>query len=106
MFGGSLSRSTRRRSTLFSMLYQKIQSANQFVESANDLSIYLLEKVEVETNNSVKFHILSEIAKDVCVILVSSVSSESAFSTASRILDPHRSFLSPAMVEASILTQN
>ena len=119
--GGSLSSSTRRCSTLFSTLYQQMQSANQCVESANELSIYLLEKVEVESDNNlgtrydilswwrdinVKFPILSEIAKDVLAIPVSSVSSESAFSTAGRILDPYRSSLSPLMVEALILTQN
>lgn len=119
--GGSLSSSTRRRSTLFSTLYQQMQSANECVESANELSIYLLEKVEVESannlgtrynilswwrDNSVKFPILSEIAKDVLAIPISSVSSESAFSTTGRILDPYRSSLSPPMVEALILTQN
>ncbi|KAL0694868.1 hypothetical protein Bca4012_062048 [Brassica carinata] len=117
--GGSLSSSSRCRSTLFSTLYQKMQSTNQCVESANELSIYLMEKVEVESannlgtrydilswwrDNSVKFPVLSEIAKDVLAIPVSSVSSEFAFSTAGRILDPYWSSLSPSMVEALILT--
>lgn len=87
--GGSLSSSTHHRSTLFSMLYQQMQSVNQCIKSANELSIYLMENVEVESannlgtrydilswwrDNSVKFPILSEIAKDVLAIHVSSVS--------------------------------
>lgn len=47
--GGSLSSSTCRCSTLFSTLYQQMQFSNQCVESANDLSIYLMEKVKVES---------------------------------------------------------
>lgn len=48
---------------------------------------------------------LSELAKDVLAVQVSSVASESAFSTSGRILDPYRSSLTPYMIEALICTQ-
>lgn len=53
-----------------------------------------------------KFPILSEMARDILAIPVSSVASESAFSTSGRILDQYRSSLTPYMVEALILTQD
>ena len=53
-------------------------------------------------NNAVKYPVLSMIARDILAIPVSSVASESAFSTGGRILDPFRSSLSPSMVEALI----
>lgn len=116
--GGS---SSSRRRSIFSTIYQQQQSENQCANSPNELAIYLVEKVEVETANhlgrpydllnwwkvnSVKFPVLSEVARDVLAIPVSTVSSESAFSTAGRILDPYRSSLTPPMVEVLILSQN
>ena len=55
--------------------------------------------------NSCKFPILSELAKDVLAVQVSSVASESAFSTSGRILDPFRSCLTPYMIEALVCLQ-
>ncbi|GFZ20755.1 hypothetical protein Acr_28g0014600 [Actinidia rufa] len=57
-------------------------------------------------NNSNKYPILSQIARDVLAISVSTVASKSAFSTGGRILDPFRSSLLPSMVETLICTQN
>lgn len=45
--------------------------------------------------NSPRFPTLAEMARDVLAILISSVASESAFSTVGRILDPFRSSLDP-----------
>nr|GMD94884.1 zinc finger BED domain-containing protein RICESLEEPER 2-like [Ipomoea batatas] len=45
-------------------------------------------------------------ARDILAIPVSSVASESAFSTSGRILDKYWSSLTPYMVEALILTQD
>ena len=53
-----------------------------------------------------KYYILSCMARDVQAILVSTVSSESAFSTWGRILDSFCSSLSPTTVEALICAQN
>ncbi|KAK8924203.1 hypothetical protein KSP39_PZI019378 [Platanthera zijinensis] len=52
--------------------------------------------------NSTRFPILSEIARDVLAIPISTVASESAFSTGGRILDPFRSSLAPKTVEALV----
>ncbi|KAK2637922.1 hypothetical protein Ddye_025717 [Dipteronia dyeriana] len=46
-----------------------------------------------------RYPVLSHLARDVLVILVSTVSSEQAFSTSGRIIEPRRSCLSPEMVE-------
>ena len=56
--------------------------------------------------NEFKYRVLSKIAQDVLVVLVSTVSSESTFSTGGRILDSFKSSLTPKTVEALICTQN
>ncbi|GFS46053.1 hypothetical protein Acr_00g0099890 [Actinidia rufa] len=50
-------------------------------------------------SNSSKYPLLSQIARDVLVVPVSTVASESAFSTGGQILDPFHSSLSPMMIE-------
>ncbi|XP_022899313.1 zinc finger BED domain-containing protein RICESLEEPER 2-like [Olea europaea var. sylvestris] len=83
----------------------------------NDLVDYLNDRCEDLTNddfdilnwwklNENKFKIVSQIAKDVLAIQISTVAPESAFSTSGRILDPFRSSLSAKMVEAVICTKN
>ncbi|XP_057452435.1 uncharacterized protein LOC130744261 [Lotus japonicus] len=57
-------------------------------------------------SNSSKYRILSIIARDVLAIPVSTVASESCFSTSGRVLDVFRSSLSPKMTEALICAQN
>jgi hypothetical protein len=49
---------------------------------------------------------LSGLARDVLAIPISSVASESAFSTSGRILDDFRSSLTPFMLEALVCTQD
>jgi hypothetical protein len=56
--------------------------------------------------NSTKFPIVAKIARDVLAIRITTVASESAFSTGGRVLDPFRSSLAPKMVEALICLQN
>lgn len=53
-----------------------------------------------------KYHVLSRMARDILAILVSTVSSESAFNTGGRVLDSYRSSLHPSTVVALICTQN
>ncbi|XP_019438857.1 PREDICTED: zinc finger BED domain-containing protein RICESLEEPER 2-like [Lupinus angustifolius] len=55
---------------------------------------------------SVKYHVLSRMARDILVIPVSMVSSESAFSTGGRVLDSCRSSLRPSTIEDLICAQN
>ncbi|KAI8531308.1 hypothetical protein RHMOL_Rhmol11G0126300 [Rhododendron molle] len=55
--------------------------------------------------NSSKYPIVSQMARDVLAIPVSTGTSEFAFSTGGRVIDPYRSSLSPKTVEALICTQ-
>ncbi|KAL4296908.1 hypothetical protein GQ457_12G011290 [Hibiscus cannabinus] len=57
----------------------------------------------MQTNN---YPILMRMARDVLAIPVSTVASESAFSTGGRILDSFRTSLTPRLVEALICTQD
>ncbi|CAA7043138.1 unnamed protein product [Microthlaspi erraticum] len=102
-------------------LYSDMDDEDDNEEVSSELDIYLMEKQEPRDKknslglnynvlswwkrNSAKYLILSELAKDVLAIQVSSVASESAFSTSGRILDPYRSCLSPHMVESLICSQ-
>ncbi|CAO2147204.1 unnamed protein product [Urochloa humidicola] len=53
----------------------------------------------------IKFPTLQRIARDVMAIPVTSVASESVFSTGGRIISPHRSRLAPKMIEALMSMQ-
>ena len=56
--------------------------------------------------NSSKYKVLSEVARDVLAIPVSTVSSEAAFSTGGRVIDQFRSSLTPKLVECLICMQD
>ena len=56
--------------------------------------------------NANRFPILSHMVKDILAVPISTVASESAFSTGGRVLDYFRSSLTPKIVEALICTQN
>jgi hypothetical protein len=56
--------------------------------------------------NSSKFLVLADVARVVLAILITTIASESAFSTGGRVIDPFRSSLAPKTVEALICTQN
>ncbi|XP_062100449.1 zinc finger BED domain-containing protein RICESLEEPER 2-like [Humulus lupulus] len=60
----------------------------------------------IKRRNGNKYPIVSHIARDVLAVQMSTVASESTFSTGGRILDPFRSSLSPKMVEALICSKN
>ncbi|CAI9263167.1 unnamed protein product [Lactuca saligna] len=86
------------------------------VESIGELEKYFQESVEDDLEmfnildwwkvNSPRFPILSLMARDVFAIPVSTVASESVFSTSGRVLDPFRSSLTPKIVESLICTQD
>ena len=124
--GASLSRDSRP-SVGNASLSDRIKSYNNrfkqhladedSVETKSELDRYLLESSEdpdVEDfdilmwwkMNSSRYRVLSQIARDVLAIPVSTVASESAFNTGGRVLDSFRSSLSPNTVEALICTQN
>ncbi|KAM5559354.1 hypothetical protein ABKV19_020819 [Rosa sericea] len=83
----------------------------------NDVDRYLGDPIEGDgedfdllnwwrVNGICKYPTLARIAKEILAILVSTIASESSFSTSERIIDPYCSSLSPRMVEALICSQN
>ena len=86
-------------------------------EDSTEVEMYLMEPYETSRDpsfnvlrwwkiNASKYPILARIARDIFAMPVSTVASESAFSTGGRVLDNFRSSLTPVMVEALICTQN
>ncbi|GJX51477.1 zinc finger BED domain-containing protein RICESLEEPER 2-like protein [Tanacetum coccineum] len=57
-------------------------------------------------HNMAKFLILSQVAKHVLAMPISTVASESTFSTGGRVIDRYRSSLTPKTVEALICAQD
>nr|GMD87861.1 zinc finger BED domain-containing protein DAYSLEEPER-like [Ipomoea batatas] len=84
--------------------------------SKTDLDRYLEDEVLPMTSNfdiltwwkldGPKYPTLQAIARDVLAIPVSTVASESCFSTGGRLISPHRSRLHPNIVEALACCQN
>ncbi|CAI0464031.1 unnamed protein product, partial [Linum tenue] len=56
--------------------------------------------------NAGKYPLLQEVARDLPVVPVTSVASESAFSSGGRLLDPHRSRLHFETVEALMCSRS
>ena len=81
-----------------------------------ELDVYLSESIIEEEGsfdilrwwklNAERFPIMSSLERDVLVVPISTVASESAFSTGGRVLDCFRSSLSPKIVEALICSQD
>ncbi|KAH0748145.1 hypothetical protein KY290_027377 [Solanum tuberosum] len=98
----------------FYMKKQKEDSGSLGVKS--ELDRYLLEDQEPESEdfdiliwwkvNSPRFSVLSQLARDVLAIPMSSVASECAFSTGGCILDPFRSSLTLKCVQCLICVQD
>ncbi|KAJ9551947.1 hypothetical protein OSB04_015992 [Centaurea solstitialis] len=82
----------------------------------SELEVYLADGKEKEMRgliflgwwkaNSTKFPILSQLARHVLAMPISTVASESAFSTGGRVIDKCRSSLNPKTAEALICTQD
>ena len=97
--------------------FHRFQSRNSRTRSVkSELDSYLEEDCMPHSSdfdilswwktNKARYPLLSEIAKDFLAIPISTVASESAFSTGGRILSPHRSRLHPDTLEALMCTQN
>lgn len=94
-------------------LHRQVRSG---LGSKSEIDRFLEDEIEDQTPsfdilvwwkaNSSKYRILSQVAKDVLAIPVSTVASESAFSTGGRVLDQFRSSLTPKIVECLICTQD
>ena len=82
----------------------------------SDLEEYLSEKPKVFTEefdilgwwkvNAIRFPVLSQMARDVLAMPISTVASESAFSTGGRIINDFRSSLTPRMVQSLVCAQD
>uniref|UniRef100_A0A3Q7GW15 HAT C-terminal dimerisation domain-containing protein n=1 Tax=Solanum lycopersicum TaxID=4081 RepID=A0A3Q7GW15_SOLLC len=100
--------------TKLHMKKQKNDSGSLGVKS--ELDKYLLKDQEPESEdfdilswwkvNSPRFPVLSQLARDVLTIPMSSVASECAFSTGGRILDSFRSLLTPKCVQCLICVKD
>ncbi|XP_050211744.2 zinc finger BED domain-containing protein RICESLEEPER 2-like [Mercurialis annua] len=102
-----------------SLMKAKFDIQNKGIESdsrKSELEVYLSEAT-VENDdafnilkwwklNSGRFPILSRMARDILAVPISTVASESAFSTSGRILDCFRSSFTPRLVEALVCTQD
>ena len=109
--------SAEERMKRYNNIYKQHLADEDSVECKSELERYLLEaSVDPDTEgfdildwwrvNSSRYRILSQVVRDVLAILVSTVASESAFSTEGRVLDPFCSLLSSNIVETLICTQN
>lgn len=97
-------------------MWEKHIEEEEHVDAKSDLDRYLEDNREkMEPNfdilvwwkmNCGKYPILSKIARDVLAIPISTVASESAFSTGGRVLDQFRSSLTPKIVQCLICTQD
>ncbi|KAG8379185.1 hypothetical protein BUALT_Bualt07G0062000 [Buddleja alternifolia] len=95
------------------MFDQFVASSSSFctkVSLTSELDFYLEESVLPRISkfdvlswwktNGVKYPNLQKMAKDILAIPVSTVASESAFSTSGRLVSPHRNWLHPSTLEA------
>jgi hypothetical protein len=100
---------------IHNLISQHLEEENDF-ECKSEVDRYLLDGCEATIKdfdvlgwwkiNASKYPIIAAIARDVLAMSISTVASESVFSTGGRILDPFRSTLSPLTVEALVCTQN
>ncbi|XP_075640576.1 zinc finger BED domain-containing protein RICESLEEPER 2-like [Castanea sativa] len=97
--------------------YELFLEAEQSVGCSNEVEKYLVENCDGRRDvnfevlgwwkdNCSRYPMLSKVAKDVLAVPVSTVASESAFSTGDHIVDPFLSSLSPLMVQNLVCAQN
>ncbi|RYR47959.1 hypothetical protein Ahy_A07g033945 isoform B [Arachis hypogaea] len=91
-----------------------LQATGRRTNTRSELDRYLQEECEPYSHkfdilnwwkvNSTRFPILGNMAREVLAIPVSTVASESAFSTRRRVLDPYRSSLTPRMLKEDLFS--
>ena len=95
--------------------FKKYRFESGCLEQKTELDKYLSEDLDADDDfnildwwklNSHRFPILSQLARDVLAIPISTVASESSFSTGGRVVDAFRSSLTPKMVQALICAQD
>ncbi|XVF88285.1 hypothetical protein PTKIN_Ptkin19aG0037700 [Pterospermum kingtungense] len=70
-------------------------------ETDDDIDVLMWWKV-----NSLRCPILASISRDILVVLISTVASESAFSTGGRVFDSYQSSLTPKIIQALVCSQD
>jgi hypothetical protein len=100
----AIGRSVQSGKEMYESFVRSVDTLQQPVKS--DLQIYLEENVLIVDKgvefdalewwkaNTLKYRILSMLAKDILSIPITTVSSESTFSAGGRVIDPHRASLS------------
>ncbi|XP_041999850.1 zinc finger BED domain-containing protein RICESLEEPER 2-like [Salvia splendens] len=98
------------------MVSSLCETFHQRHDEVNDVHKYLMEDIESGgskfdlldwwKSNEYKYPVLSQFARDILAVPISTVASESAFSTGGRVLDPFRSSLSSKVVEYLVCGQN
>ena len=97
-------------------LFVKRMKTNKTNSFITELDHYLEEDVLLDNSqfdillwwklNGVKYPVLQTIARNILAIPVSTVVSESAFSSSGRLVSPHRNRLHPNMIEALMCAQS
>ncbi|KAL8140058.1 hypothetical protein V2J09_006079 [Rumex salicifolius] len=85
---------------------EKKTELDKYLEEAREADVEDFNILNWWRDNQKRYPILSKMARDVLAIPVTSVASESAFSTGGRVLDSFRTSLTPKMVEVLICTQD
>ncbi|KAM5570626.1 zinc finger BED domain-containing protein RICESLEEPER 2-like [Rosa sericea] len=110
-------RVTGKRKVMLEDWNRQLEEGDQMVVG-HEVDRYLLDPIEKPKEgedwkillwwklNGSKYPNLQALARDVLAIQVSTVASESSFSTGKRVIDPYRSSLTPKSVEALICLQN
>ncbi|XP_077226251.1 zinc finger BED domain-containing protein RICESLEEPER 2-like [Tasmannia lanceolata] len=115
----SIATSSTSNSNLAKLAFFVMETTEETPQKS-ELELYLDEKVHpgagIEDGtfdilswwklNGRKYPMVAQIARDVLAIPISTVASESAFSTGGRVLDEYRSSLKPSTVEALICTHD
>ncbi|KAK4605841.1 hypothetical protein RGQ29_000218 [Quercus rubra] len=98
--------------------FDRFLEAEQSMGCSNEIDKYLAKNCESRRGdvkfeilgwwkaNLDRYQVLSKLAMDVLAVPISTIASESAFSTGGCILDPFRSSLSPLMVQNLVCTQD
>ncbi|KAK9681591.1 hypothetical protein RND81_10G013400 [Saponaria officinalis] len=97
--------------------FKKEKGTSMNVEKKSELDKYLSDDLEQnddkfdllgwwKDSSTRRYPIISKLAKDVLAMPISTVASESAFSTGGRVLDSFRTSLTPRIVEALICCQD
>jgi hypothetical protein len=104
--------SARNQDEVDSFLYDDVGPG---ISDLSELDKYMVEPLIKQNpfdilsfwkNNTNKYSILSQIARDIMVVQVYTISSESAFSAGGQVIDPYRNWLDPKMVQALICTKD